>query len=130
MTDLLYSDIEEELRASVRAVLTDRSPAAAVLARVETEETYDPTLWRTLAIELGVAGLAIPEAYGGAGAGLREAAVVCEELGRAVAPVPFLGSAVVATTALLAGRRPGTARRAGRRYRTAALAYRSGPHQV
>jgi alkylation response protein AidB-like acyl-CoA dehydrogenase len=50
---------------------------------------------------MGLAGLLIPESLGGAGASAREAAVVLEELGRAVAPVPFLGSAVVATAALL-----------------------------
>ncbi len=102
MTDLLYSDVEEELRASVRSLLQDRSPAADVRARTETSETYDLALWRTLATELGLAALIIPEALGGAGASYREAAVVLEELGRAVAPVPYLGSAVVATTALLA----------------------------
>ncbi len=73
-----------------------------VLARTETAETYDTGLWRTLAAEVGVAGLLIPESLGGAGASYREAAVVAEEIGRAIAPVPFLGSAVVATTALLA----------------------------
>jgi alkylation response protein AidB-like acyl-CoA dehydrogenase len=102
MTDLLYSEIEEDVRASVRSLLTDRSSASQVLKRVETPEPYDLDLWRTLATDLGLAGLLIPESRGGAGAGAREAAVVLEEIGRAVAPVPFLGSAVVATTALLA----------------------------
>ncbi|HEU0238141.1 MAG TPA: acyl-CoA dehydrogenase family protein, partial [Micromonosporaceae bacterium] len=101
MTDLLYSDVEDALRASVRSLLTDRSPASLVLKRVETPDTYDTELWHALAADLGVAGLLIPESVGGAGAGAREAAVVLEELGRAVAPVPYLGSAVVATTALL-----------------------------
>ncbi len=73
-----------------------------MLARTETAETYDTGLWRVLAAELGCAGLLIPESSGGAGASYREAAVVAEETGRAVAPVPFLGSAVVATAALLA----------------------------
>ena len=50
---------------------------------------------------MGVAGLLVPESLGGAGAGAREAAVVMEEIGRAVAPVPFLSSAVLATVALL-----------------------------
>jgi alkylation response protein AidB-like acyl-CoA dehydrogenase len=50
---------------------------------------------------MGVAGLAVPDKLGGAGASWREAAVVAEELGRAVAPVPFLGAAL-ATAALLA----------------------------
>ncbi|EUA90123.1 acyl-CoA dehydrogenase, N-terminal domain protein [Mycobacterium ulcerans str. Harvey] len=43
----------------------------------------------------------VPESLGGAGASAREAAVVMEEVGRAVAPVPFLSSAVLATVALL-----------------------------
>ncbi|CAM5591510.1 hypothetical protein STENM327S_01609 [Streptomyces tendae] len=51
---------------------------------------------------MGLAGLLIPEELGGQGATHREAAVVLEELGRAVAPVPYLTSAVVATEAMLA----------------------------
>nr|WP_055509716.1 acyl-CoA dehydrogenase family protein [Nonomuraea pusilla] len=109
---LLYSDVEEELRAAVRGLLADRCPPAAVLGRVEPEpgrrglidsvnSVYDLGLWKTLAAEIGVAGLLVPEELGGAGAGLGEAAVVLEELGRAVAPVPFLTSAVMATRALL-----------------------------
>jgi len=101
MTDLLYSDVEEQLRASVRSLLRDRSPWAGVLARTETADTYDAELWKTMAADLGLAALLIPESSGGAGATAREAAVVLEEIGSAVAPVPFLGSAVVATTALL-----------------------------
>ena len=99
--DLLYSDTETELRAAVREVLADKAGWRDVLARTETAETYDTALWRTLAAEVGVAGLLIPEALGGAGASYREAAVVAEEIGRGITPVPFLGSAVVATTALL-----------------------------
>jgi alkylation response protein AidB-like acyl-CoA dehydrogenase len=100
--DLLYSDVEEELRGGVRALLDARAPWTAVLARMESDEPYDAKLWRTLVAEMGVGGLAIPAELGGAGASFREAAVVAEELGRAVAPVPFLGSAVMATAALLA----------------------------
>ncbi|MFD0258997.1 acyl-CoA dehydrogenase family protein [Kitasatospora indigofera] len=100
--DLLYSEVEEDLRSAVRAVLADRCPPQAVLARCEGPEPQDAGLWRTLARELGVVALQVPEALGGAGASLRETAVVLEELGRACAPVPFLGSAVLATTVLLA----------------------------
>lgn len=100
--DLLYSEIEDELRASVRSLLNDRSPVATVLERVEGAEPADANLWKTLAAELGTAGLAIPEERGGAGASFREAGVVLEELGRAVTPVPYLGSAVTATAAVLA----------------------------
>ena len=100
--DLLYSETETELRSAVRELLADKAAWRDVLARTETAETYDTGLWRTLAADVGVAGLLIPESLGGAGASYREVAVVAEEIGRAVAPVPFLGSAVVATTALLA----------------------------
>ncbi len=99
--DLLYSEAEGELRAAVRALLADRAAWNDVLARIETSEPYDTGLWRALAADVGCAGLIVPEAYGGAGASYREAAVVAEELGRAVAPVPYLGSAIVATAALL-----------------------------
>jgi alkylation response protein AidB-like acyl-CoA dehydrogenase len=100
--DLLYSETETELRGAVRSLLEDKAGWRDVLARTETPQTYDDKLWRTLAADVGVAGLLIPESLGGAGASYREAAVVAEETGRAVAPVPFLGSAVMATTALLA----------------------------
>jgi alkylation response protein AidB-like acyl-CoA dehydrogenase len=102
MSELLYSEVEEELRGSVRALLADRAPWTAVLDGTEGAEPYDMKLWRTLTTEVGCAGLPVAEELGGAGASYRETAVVLEELGRAVAPVPFLGSAVLATAALLA----------------------------
>jgi alkylation response protein AidB-like acyl-CoA dehydrogenase len=102
MPDLLYGEAETELRDAVRSLLGKRAGWRDVLARTEAPETYDTALWRALAADLGCAGLLIPESSGGAGASYREAAVVAEETGRAVAPVPYLGSAVVATTALLA----------------------------
>ncbi len=98
--NLLYTDVETDLRASIRDLLTDRAQPAAVLARCETDEPYDLDLWRALT-GLGAASLHVPEELGGQGASTRETAVVMEELGRFVAPVPFLGSAVLATTALL-----------------------------
>jgi alkylation response protein AidB-like acyl-CoA dehydrogenase len=99
--DLLYHELEDDLRAGVREMLADRSPASKVLARAETGDAYDPKLWRTLATEMGLAGLAVPESRGGAGATWREVAVVCEELGRAATPTPYLTSSVIATGVLL-----------------------------
>jgi alkylation response protein AidB-like acyl-CoA dehydrogenase len=84
MTDLLYSEVEEDLRASVRALLADRSPWAQVLKRIETPDTYDMVLWRSLAVDLGLAGLLVPERLDGAGASYREAAVVCEVIATTV----------------------------------------------
>jgi alkylation response protein AidB-like acyl-CoA dehydrogenase len=102
MSDLLYGDLENELRGNVRGMLAQRSPVSQVLARIEGGQPYDQGLWRTLATEMGLGGMALPERLGGSGASLRESAVVLEELGRAVSPVPFLTSSVVATSALLA----------------------------
>ncbi|PVZ04633.1 acyl-CoA dehydrogenase family protein [Actinomycetospora cinnamomea] len=97
--DLLYTDVEDDLRASVRALVDRQAPWDAVLRRTDTDDAVDTDLWKRLTQEIGVAGLAVPEERGGAGASWREVAVVAEELGRAVAPVPFLGTAVA--TALL-----------------------------
>jgi alkylation response protein AidB-like acyl-CoA dehydrogenase len=102
MTDLLYSEEEEALRAAVRDLLTDHCDPAGVIARTESDTPHDSEAWKALADGMGLAGLLVPEAKGGQGATHREAAVVLEELGRAVAPVPYLTSAVVATEALLA----------------------------
>ncbi|MCX4702594.1 acyl-CoA dehydrogenase family protein [Streptomyces sp. NBC_01373] len=102
MTDLLYSEEEEALRSAVRDLLTDHCDAAGVIARTESDAPHDRSLWKALADGMGLAGLLVPEAQGGHGASHREVAVVLEELGRAVAPVPYLTSAVVATEALLA----------------------------
>ncbi|WP_274912198.1 acyl-CoA dehydrogenase family protein [Streptomyces sp. WZ-12] len=99
--DLLYSAEEDALRAAVRALLADRCDPATVLAGLESGRPHDPGLWRALATEIGVTGLLVPEGLGGAGATAREAAVVLEELGRAMAPVPYLTSAILAVTALL-----------------------------
>ncbi len=101
LPDLLYSDAERALAESLGSLLADRWSVDKTLARTESDQTYDDGLWHAVAGELGCAGLLIPEGDGGAGASYREAASVAEALGAAVAPVPFLGSAVVATAALL-----------------------------
>ncbi|KZS59300.1 acyl-CoA dehydrogenase family protein [Mycobacterium pseudokansasii] len=98
--DLLYSDTEEALRDSVRQLFADRCPPELVMRAYDAPPQDFSEIWRTLAADLGVAGLLVPESLGGAGASAREAAVVMEEIGRAVAPVPFLSSAVLAAVAL------------------------------
>ena len=100
--NLLYTDIEDHLRSSIGDLLSDRCSPTQVLSRVESDKPYDLELWHTLAADVGAASLLVPEELGGHGSTAREAAVVLEELGRYVAPVPFLGSAVLATTAVLA----------------------------
>ena len=87
---------QEDLRATVRGLL-DRHPVGP-----EAGAGAERALWRRLCDQIGVGGLAIPERFGGAGAGPVEVHVVMEELGRSLTPAPMLGSAVLATQALLA----------------------------
>lgn len=101
--DLLPTADEDALRSTVAALLQSRCDAAAVSALYDGDASSVGSIWTGLAREVGVAGLLVPEDLGGAGAGAREAAVVMEELGRAVAPAPYLTSSVIATAALLAG---------------------------
>ena len=99
--DLLYSDAERALADALGSLLADRGGTDKALARIESPQAYDDDLWHAVAAELGCAGLLISERDGGAGASYREAAAAAEALAGFVAPVPFLGSAVVATTVLL-----------------------------
>jgi len=95
--DLLYTDTERSLASALDDILAARSGPAGVIARTEQPETYDAGLWKALASGIGIGGLLIPEELGGAGASYRELAAAAERFGAYVAPVPYLGSAVVAT---------------------------------
>jgi alkylation response protein AidB-like acyl-CoA dehydrogenase len=95
--DLLYTDTERSLASALDDILAARSGPAGVIARTEQPETYDVGLWKALASDIGIGGLLISEALGGAGASYREVAAAAERFGAYVAPVPYLGSAVVAT---------------------------------
>ncbi len=87
--DFAYDADQEELRATVRRFLADRSPLAKVREDVATDAGYDRALWRQMAEQLGLPGLHLPEEHGGSGTGLLEPAVVLEETGRALTPVPY-----------------------------------------
>ena len=91
----------DDLRAMVRAFARDHFPLPEVRRVSGTEAGYDPAVWAALG-QLGLPGLLVPAGYGGAGCGLPEAGVVLQELGRALACVPYLSSAVLAVTALVA----------------------------
>jgi alkylation response protein AidB-like acyl-CoA dehydrogenase len=76
---------------------------AALRDSVRRMLTRETASWPALCDQIGVAGLAIPEQYGGAGATIAEACVVLEELGRTLAPVPMLSSALTSQALLLSG---------------------------
>ena len=91
-----------ELRSSVRRFLADRAPLPRVRELMESESGTDRGVWEQAGAQLGLQGMAIPEAYGGAGFSFAEQAIVLEELGAALYGGPYLASAVLAATALLA----------------------------
>ncbi|WP_202045361.1 acyl-CoA dehydrogenase family protein [Microbacterium sp. Se63.02b] len=93
---------QRELVALVRGVLDQRADSAATRRALDTDERFDVDLWRLLCEEIGIAGMAIPEEFGGAGFTLREAQLVLEEIGASLAPSPYLGSVAIAAQAILA----------------------------
>jgi alkylation response protein AidB-like acyl-CoA dehydrogenase len=96
------SQEQQELRNSVRRFLADRAPLSAVRELMETTDGIDEQVWQQAGAQLGLQGIAIPEEYGGSGFSFAEQAVVLEELGAALYGGPYLASAVMAATALLA----------------------------
>jgi len=100
--DFAFTAEQEELRRTVRSFLERRSSAADVLRLMADERGYDVEVWRLMAGQLGLHGLAVPEEYGGGGFGMVELGAVLEEMGRAVLCGPFFSTVVLATTALLA----------------------------
>ncbi|MCA8299088.1 acyl-CoA/acyl-ACP dehydrogenase [Burkholderia sp. AU30198] len=87
------------LADSLRRALDGECTLSRVRATVDGACAMNQNVWRTLC-ELGIPALLVPETFGGLELSLLDAALVSEELGRAAAPVPFLGSVVLATLAL------------------------------
>ncbi|MGW0712521.1 acyl-CoA dehydrogenase family protein [Streptomyces sp. NPDC002643] len=100
--DARFTSEQEEIRRTVRELLLKRCGPEEVRAAVRTESGYDPALWSALAEQLGLPGLALPEAYGGVGCSLTELTLVAEELGRALAPTPLLSTAALVAPLVLA----------------------------
>jgi alkylation response protein AidB-like acyl-CoA dehydrogenase len=96
-----FSAEQEELREAARLFLSEQCPSGKVRAAMESESGYDPALWNRMATELGLQGILIPEDYGGVGLTHVDAAIVLEELGRALYPGPYFATVVLATNAVL-----------------------------
>ncbi|MCV7298026.1 acyl-CoA/acyl-ACP dehydrogenase [Mycobacterium barrassiae] len=99
------SEERELLRSTVAALVEKHAPPAAVRSAMESERGYDESLWNLLCEQVGAAALVVPEESGGAGGELADAAVVLEELGKALVPTPLLGT-TLAELALLAADEP------------------------
>ena len=95
-----FSDEQKQLRDEARKYLAEKCPPKAVRTVLDGKQSYDRELWKGLA-EMGFLGVAIPEKFGGAGAGHLELCVIAEEMGRALAPVPFSSTVYLAAEAIL-----------------------------
>ena len=131
--NLDFSDDQKVLKHTAREFLTEHSPLGLCRRVLEDDgEDYAAALWSQLA-GMGWLGTHVPESFGGAGYGVVELALLCEELGRALAPVPFGSSVVLASEALLLAGTPIQQRRllpglaAGTRIGTLAVAEQMGP---
>ncbi|GAB2992607.1 acyl-CoA dehydrogenase family protein [Streptomyces pseudoechinosporeus] len=100
--DARFTAEQDEIRRTLRELLHKRCGAEELRAAVDTPAGHDPALWTVLAEQLGLPGLALPEAYGGVGCSATELALACEETGRVLAPSPLLATAVLAAPLLLA----------------------------
>jgi alkylation response protein AidB-like acyl-CoA dehydrogenase len=99
--DFGLSDDQREIQRIARELLSERVRGERVRQHAEAGRS-DDGLWRELC-ELGWPGIAVAEQYGGQGLGRVELSILCEELGRTVAPVPFLPSALALTLVEYAG---------------------------
>ncbi|MBS0241253.1 MAG: acyl-CoA/acyl-ACP dehydrogenase [Proteobacteria bacterium] len=96
-----FTDEQQEFRDNVRRFLQAKSPTTEVRRLMETDAGYSTDVWRQMSEDLGLAGIHIPEAYGGAGFGIGELAIAVEEMGRALLCAPYFASTVLAATAIL-----------------------------
>lgn len=99
--DLDFNEEQQMLRETVQRLCAECAPISVVREMEDDPIGYPEKLWKQMA-ELGLTGLTLPEEYGGAGQSFVEAAIMYEELGRALAPSPHFVSAVVSAGAILA----------------------------
>ena len=100
--DFGLSEEQEMLEATIRGFAENECPTTRLRELFDGGEGHDPALWEAL-VEMGVAGLIVPEDHGGAGLELLELALVAEVLGEFALPVPFLGHSLAVLGLRLAG---------------------------
>ncbi|MFH0177321.1 acyl-CoA dehydrogenase family protein [Streptomyces cacaoi] len=93
---------QDGIRRTLRELLHKRCGPEELRAALDTPRGHDPALWTALAEQLGLPGLALPEAYGGVGCPVTDLALAAEETGRALAPSPLLATSVLAAPLILA----------------------------
>ena len=98
---LVLTEEQSMLRDSARGLIGDKAPVSHLRQLRDSRDAtgFSRELWKNFA-EIGLAGLLVPENFGGSGLGCVEAGVVMEEIGRTLMPSPFLSTAVLAASAL------------------------------
>ncbi|MBW8826890.1 MAG: acyl-CoA/acyl-ACP dehydrogenase, partial [Acidobacteria bacterium] len=96
-----FSEEQEELRRTVRSFLDQKSPETEVRRLMETDDGYDPAVWKQMGEQLGLQGLHIPEEFGGSGYTYVELCIVLEEMGSHLLCAPYFSSVVLAANTLL-----------------------------
>jgi alkylation response protein AidB-like acyl-CoA dehydrogenase len=97
---LILTDEEQALADSVRKFVADRSPLMSLRHLISSGEPYDADVWKQMTAQLGLAGLTIPEEYGGVGAGVSALSVALTELGAGLVASPLLASVLAAEVLL------------------------------
>jgi alkylation response protein AidB-like acyl-CoA dehydrogenase len=103
--NLDFSEEQKMLQNAARDFLAEQAPLERVREIFEGDEPMDRDLWKAAA-EMGWLGTAVPEKFGGAGFGHLELAMIAEELGRALAPIPVSSSVYLASEAILRAGKP------------------------
>ncbi|WP_199553127.1 acyl-CoA dehydrogenase family protein [Streptomyces sp. N35] len=94
--DAAFTAEQDEIRRTLRELMAKRAGPDEVKAAARTPAGHDDELWRTLATQLGLPGLALDEEHGGVGCTTTELALACEETGRVLLPSPLLSTAALA----------------------------------
>jgi alkylation response protein AidB-like acyl-CoA dehydrogenase len=97
---LILTDEEQALAESVRRFVADRSPLASLRQLIASGDPFDADVWKQMTAQLGLAGLTIPEEFGGAGAGKSALSVALTELGAGLVASPLLGCVLAAEVLL------------------------------
>ncbi len=99
--EFTFTAEQHQFRDVVKRFLRNKSPATEVRRLMETDEGFDPVVWKQLSEELALPALPVPEVFGGAGFGFVELSIVMEEMGRSLLCAPYFSSAVLAVSAIL-----------------------------
>ena len=101
---LVLTEEQSMLRDSARGLISDKAPVSHLRQLRDSKDAtgFSRELWKDFA-EMGFSGLLVPEEFGGSGLGCVEAGIVMEEIGRTLMPSPFLGTGVLAASALSRG---------------------------